>query len=274
MTKETVKTKSKLKLDLNKLVKDVRSSYGKDKSRADQISTGDAIVRMSEYDDFILWKDSPWSELPSIPGLPLSKMCQIGGRPDSGKSTMSLAFMAKAQQQSFLIILIDSEGKFSKNRYDKYFGGNSSEMIIINSRLILEAGDEVSKVIEAAKEQDPDCKILVCWDSIAASLSTSDSEKSLLETKQLAEHSKQNGQVLRHWINLMEKYKNRETNKGTISVLLINQTYANIGSPGQKESGGQKIEYFSSLIVQLTRKKDLTKVVKGVKMKTGIVTRA
>jgi len=273
MTKEILKTKSKLKLDLNKLVKDVRSAYGKDKSRADQISTGDTIIRPKDDDDFIMWDNSAWSELVGLPGIPLNKIVQICGRPDSGKSTCAMEIMTRAQNQGFLVILIDSEGKFSKHRYDRHFKANSSELITINSRLILEAGDEVSKVVEVAKEQDPDCKILIVWDSIAASLSTGDSEKSLLDTQQMAAHSKENGRVLRHWINLMEKYKNRETNKGTMAVLLINQTYANIGAPGQKESGGQKIEYFSSLILQLTRKKDLTKTVKGVKMKSGIVTR-
>lgn len=274
MTKEIVKTKNKLKIDLTKLVKDVRSAYGKDKSRADQISTGDTIIRPKDDDDFIMWDNSVWSELVGLPGIPLNKIVQICGRPDSGKSTCCMEILSRAQAQGFLCILIDSEGKFSKNRYDRHFKGNSSEIITINSRLILEAGDEVSKVVEAAKEQDPDCKILIAWDSIAASLSTGDSEKSLLETQQMAAHSKENGRVLRHWINLMEKYKNRETNKGTMAVLLINQTYANIGAPGQKEASGQKVEYFSSLILQLTRKKDLTKTVKSIKYKTGIVTRA
>ena len=56
--------------------------------------------------------------------------------------------------------------------------------------------------------------------------------------------------------------------------MLINQSYANIGSVGQKESGGQGVEYFSSIILQLSRKSDLNRVMKGVKVKTGIVSRA
>ena len=43
---------------------------------------------------------------------------------------------------------------------------------------------------------------------------------------------------------------------------------------GSAASGGAKIEFHSSLIVFLKRIKVLTKVVKGTKVKYGIVTRA
>ncbi len=72
----------------------------------------------------------------------------------------------------------------------------------------------------------------------------------------------------------MERYKNRDTNKETIAVLLINQTYASFNSPGQIDSGGAKVSYYSSIIVQLSRKSDVHKVKNGVKMKVGIISRA
>ena len=42
---------------------------------------------------------------------------------------------------------------------------------------------------------------------------------------------------------------------------------------GDTESGGKKIEFHSSLIIRLKRIKTLTKVVKGRKVKYGILTR-
>ena len=43
---------------------------------------------------------------------------------------------------------------------------------------------------------------------------------------------------------------------------------------GDAESGGKKVEFHSSLIIQLKRIKVLTKTVKNVKVKYGIITRA
>ena len=62
----------------------------------------------------------------------------------------------------------------------------------------------------------------------------------------------------------------------SIAVVMANQVYAKIGfmQHGDKESGGKKIEFHSSLIVQLKRLKVLTKTVKGLKTKYGILTRA
>lgn len=273
MSKQT-STKTINKIDLNKLVSTVRSSYGKDKGRAAQISTGSNITKPTRDEEFVCWKDSPWELLTGIKGLPFGKVVQIAGRPDSGKSSHATAFMQKAQEQNCLVILWDTEGKFSPNRFDKYFHGDSSQLITVTSRMILEGGDEVEKIVHAAKEQDPACKVLIVWDSVGGTLAKNEGEDSLGESKQMAAAAKENGQVMRAFVRLMEKYKLRETNEETVSVLLINQSYANIGAPGQKESGGQKVEYFSSIIVQLTRKSDLTKVVQGVKRKIGIVTRA
>lgn len=276
MVKATEKSDKKtIKLDLNKLVDSVRSAYGKDKGKAAQVSTGNSISRPTEDEAFVCWKNSPWSELTGTPGIPFGRIVQIAGRPDSGKSTHAMQFMKLAQEQNILVILWDSENKFSPKRFDAKFGGDSSNLITITSKMILEGADEIEKVIAAAKDQDKDCKILIVWDSIGGALAKNEGEDSLGESKQMAAAAKENGQVMRAFVRLMEKYKNSETNTENICVLLINQVYANIGpTPGNKEAGGQKVEYFSSIILQLSRKSDLTKIKDGVKRKIGIVTRA
>jgi len=277
MVKNTEKTEKKvIKLDLNKLVESVRATYGKNEQNlAKQISTGSSISRPTGEDAFVCWKNSPWAELTGIPGLPFGRIIQIAGRPDSGKSTHAMQFMKAAQEQNVLVILWDTEGKFSARRFDKNFGGDSSQLITISSKMILEGASEIEKVITAAKEQDSDCRILIVWDSIGGSLAKNEGDDhDLLDGKQMAAAAKENGAVMRAFVRLMEKYKNRETNEETITILLINQLYSNIGSVGSTNAGGQKVEYFSSLILQLSRKSDLTKVKDGIKRKIGIVTRA
>jgi len=278
--------KPKNKIDINALLEKVQASYGKDKGRAAEVSTGSSLVRPNRDDQFVCWKDSPWESLTQIRGLPFGRICQIAGRPDSGKSTHAMQFMKNAQDQGCVVILWDAENKFSATRFDKYFGGRSDDLLLVRSKLILEGGDRVERFIHEIKNMDPDAKILVVWDSVGGTLAKNEAvdvsedkkgkknkyEGSMADNKQLAAAAKENGTVMRGLIRLMEKYKDQDNE--SISVLLINQTYSNIGSHGQKESGGQKVEFFSSIIVQLTRKGDLNFTRDGVKRRKGIVTRA
>jgi RecA/RadA recombinase len=268
-----------LKVDLNKIVSKVRDAYGKDKSSAAQISTGASISKPTKDTDFIVWRNpdgtpSPWEKLTGIRGLPLGRVVQVAGRSNSGKSTHAMKFMKLAQDQGILVVLIDSENKFSRERFINFFKGNADNILVSSSKMTLEAGDQMEKMIHAIMDQDPTQKILIVIDSIGGLLAKNEGTDSLGENKQMAAASKDNGQLMRAIVRLMEQYKNKETNQEMIGCLLINQTYANIGAPGQKESGGQKIEFFSSLIVQLTRKGDITKTKDGIKIKTGIESRA
>lgn len=261
-------------IDINKLITNVRSTYKKEKGLAEQVGTGQNITKPTEDRQFVTWKGSHWEQLVGIKGLPFGYIIQIAGRPDSGKSSHAMAFMKQAQDQDVLVIFWDAEKKFSPKRFDNHFKGKSDDLVWVGSKIILEGGDQVEKVIHAAKEQNPNCKILIVWDSVGGSLAKNEEEGSLLDGKQMAAAAKENGAVVRAFTRLMEKYKNRDTNEDTIAVLLINQVYANIGSPGQKESGGQKVEYHSSIIIQLTRKSDVIVTRKGEKYKKGIKTRA
>jgi RecA/RadA recombinase len=266
---------SPVEIDLDNIINKARANFSRnEKGLGAQISTGSDIFRPTEDRHFVCWKESPWEMLVGIKGIPFGRIVQIAGRPDSGKSTHAMAFMKQAQDQGVIVILWDSESKFSANRFDNYFGGDSKKLLIVSSKLIAEGADMVNYLIDSTLSQYPDRKVLVVWDSVGGTLAKSEGDKDLRSSKQMAEASKENGQVLRSFIHLMEKFKDKVSNEEKIAVLLINQTYANIGAPGQKESGGQKVEYFSSIIVQLTRKSDLFRVKNKIKRKIGIVTRA
>lgn len=274
-----VPVKKGLSIDLNKIVNSVKDSFGKDKSAASKISTGASISRPSKDSDFILWagvdgNKSYWEILTGTRGLPFGFICQISGKSNSGKSTHAMKFIKLAQEQNVLVILIDSENKFSKERFLKYFKGDPNNILITTSKMILEAASHVEKYLHAIYEQNPDQKVLIVWDSIGGSLPKNEGEDSLDASKQMAAASKENGAALRAFIRLMEKYKDKEKNEEKIACLLINQTYASLSSPGQIQAGGAKVEYYSSLILQLTRCGDLTKTKDGLKYKTGIETRS
>jgi RecA/RadA recombinase len=264
-------------IDINKLVKKAQESYGKkENGLARQLSTGNSIVRPIEDKDFVVWtKGDHWKTLTHLRGIPFGRIIEISGKPDSGKSTHAAAFMKFAQDQGVLVILWDSEKKFSASRFDNKIGGCSDNLLIVDTNNILNGAKAVAHLVNSAKEMNSDVKILIVWDSVGASInSTEDKEDEEDYSKQPGVTAKENAYAIRKFNKLSNKYINRETGEETIATLVINQTYANIGSVGQTEKGGGEIYYLSSVIIQLSRKADLNRVKGGEKYKYGIVTRA
>lgn len=262
-------------VDLNKVIEKARAIFkNKEKGLGKQLVRGSDIPKPTKNEDFVHWLNSSWELLTSIKGCPFGKIIQIAGKPDSGKSTHAMEFMSRAQKQGHIVILWDAEGKFGSKRFDTYFGGRSEDLLVVTSKMILEGSDMVDSYVHTMKELYPEKKIFIVWDSVGGTLPTAEFTKNKRDSRQMAEASKENAMVCRGFVQLMETYRDKKTSEYTISVLLINQTYANIGAPGQKESGGQKVEYFSSLIIQLTRKADLFRQRDGIKRKIGIKTRA
>lgn len=261
------------KVNINAIVSDVRKLYSKDKKALSVISTGDAVkTQYTDKDVIPLPAGHPLRELMSLPGLPFNKIVQVVGKPDCGKSTWAGEVMASAQKSGAQVILFDSEEKFDANRFEKQFGGDSKEVLMAKTNEILKGGELVRKYINAVKDQDPDAKIVFVWDSIGGSQSRSHAERELDSDKhgQPGQDAKENAQVMKMLVALINKFPD------SIAVYMVNQSYAKIGfmQKGDAASGGTKIEYHSSLIIFLKRIKTLTKVVKGVTTKYGIITRA
>lgn len=260
------------KIDLNKIVSEMQSLYKKDKKIQSIICTGDSVKTDYEDKDLILLPDAhPLKALLNLPGLPYNKIVQVAGKADSGKSTIAGETMAAAQKQGVQVILFDSEQKFDAKRFE-LIGGDPSKILMIKTNEILKGGELARKFITAVKEQAPDSKILFVWDSVGGSQSRSHAERELDSEKhaQPGQDAKENGSIMKMLVALINKYPD------SICVYLANQTYAKIGfmQQGDAASGGAKIEYHSSFIVFLKQIKRLTKTIKGVVTKTGIITRA
>lgn len=272
-------TVKKPAIDIDKLIKKAQDSYSKkDKGLAKQLSTGKTIIRPSGDKDYVVWsKGDHWKALTNLKGLPFGRIIQISGKPDSGKSTHALGFMKFAQDQGVLVILWDSERKFSPSRFDKKMGGESDKLLVVDTAKIIDGAKAVAQLVHAAKEMDPDIKILIVWDSVGASLnSKEDKEDDEDFSQQPGVSAREISYAIKKFNKLANKYMNKETGEETISTLVINQTYASIGmgAPVQIEKGGGELYYLSSIIIQLSRKKDLNRVKGGNKLKYGIVSRA
>lgn len=260
------------KLSAKDLAAKVQKLYNpKDKSR-DIIATGATLKRPTEDADFILAPAShPWRTLTGLKGVPFDIITQIAGSPDSGKSSVAGQFMAWGQQQGVYVILWDTEKKFDRIRFEKHFGGTADEINIVATTIIRKGAGAVFKYINTIMSADPDARILIVHDSVGGSVSRARAERELDDEKnaQPGSEAVENSDYMRHVVAYFDKYPAK------VAFLLINQLTDKIGPmPGKSRSGGHKISFHSSMIIEMTRVQDVTKVVKGMKLKTGILSRA
>lgn len=260
------------KISAADIAKKVQGLYNpKDKSR-DIIATGTTLKRPTEDTDFVLAPEGhPWRVLTGLKGLPYDVITQIAGAPDSGKSTIAGQFAAWAQKQGVYVILWDTEKKFDKVRFEKHFGGKAADLNIVATTMIRKGAGAVFKYINTIVEMDPKAKILVIHDSVGGSVSRARAEREMDDDRnaQPGSEAVENSDYMRHVVATFDKHE------GKIAYLLINQMTMKIGPmPGKSRSGGEKISFHSSMIIEMTRVQDLTKVTKGVKVKTGIISRA
>lgn len=265
-------------IDVDALVKKAQENYTKKEAGlAKQLCTGSTLPPVQES-DFILWTGGDhWKALTELPGLKFGIITQISGKADSGKSTHAMAFMKYAQDQDVIVILWDSERKFQAGRFERKMGGDPSKLLLVRSNNINDGAKAVAYYVHAIKELNPNQKILIVWDSVGATLnSTEDKEDTENQSQQPGVSAKEVSSAIHKFQKLMNKYMNKETGEEDIAVLAINQTYASIGmgASSQIEKGGNTLYYLSSLIIQLSRKQDLTRTKDGEKYKYGIVSKA
>lgn len=260
------------KISAESLANKVKALYKPKDAGRDVIGTGAELKRPIKPEDFILADpDHPWQTLTGLQGLPYGYIVQAAGSPDAGKSTLAGQFMAWAQKQGVYVILFDSEKKFDAVRFEKYFGGTPGDLNIVATTVIRKGAGAVFKYIRTIMEVDPKAKVLVVHDSVGGSVSRARAEHEMDDEKhaQPASEAVENSDYMRHMVATFDKYPNQ------ICLFLINQLTDRIGPmPGKSRSGGHKISFHSSLIIELTRVQDLTKVSKGVRLKTGIISRA
>ena len=255
------------------IVASVQKLYAKDKRSQEIISTGDKVKTTYTKDDVVTAPDGhPLTVLTGLPGIPYNKMIEVAGEPDTGKSTFGDTLLAHAQKTGIQCIKWDSEDKFDAHRYKEEYGGDPDSLFLIKTNETLRGGEMVRKFVTAIKTADPSAKILINWDSVGGSQSRTHAERELDDEKhaQPGQDAKENAQVMKMLVALMNKYPD------SIAVYMANQVYAKIGfmMHGNASSGGKKIEFFSSLRIQLKRVKVLTKTINKVKVKYGIINKA
>lgn len=245
-------------MDFKAAADKIRKSI-KDKNKAASISTGAEMTTPTDDSEFVVMPE--WfRELTGVKGIPFGFVVMVAGNADSGKTSATIEAMRCAQEQDVKIILVDTEKKTTKTRLEQW-GVNPDQLARVQPQYLEEAYDGIDKWIEMIKADNEDNKILLVFDSVGHTPSIKEVETDVDDTLQLGLAAKVNKRGFRR---LQPRLK-----RDNIAVLLINQTYNNLGSPGRSNAGGKAMDYFSCMTYQTSRKAWIEGQVDGEKVRKG-----
>lgn len=230
-----------------------------------------SVARTMTSTEELLQVDS-WIEMPEFfqkavggLGFPCGHITQIVGESDTGKTTMLMEAMVRTQKAGGLCFLIDSEHKYSFKRFAE-MGGKSEDITVMSVESLEEAWSAIHAVIQEVtdiRKANPDLKIFLAWDSVAASV-----PDALLEAESDAHH-----------VSVEAKINNKEVRKArqaikrsNIAAVFINHTYMDMPKFGiAKEilKGGKEMFYLSTLIIKTKRRAWLDRQVGGLAQRYG-----
>jgi len=247
------------KLNLADLANKIKKQFKDDDAKASVISTGADMNTPTDDKDFVVMPKW-WQDASGTKGLPFGYLFMIAGNTDSGKTSCAISAMKAAQDQGVNVILVDTERKSTKSRLTAW-GVDPENVARVQPQYLEEAYDGIDKWVDAIKDSDPDARILVIFDSLGNTPANAETQNDVDDSLQMGLAAKVNKRGLRRLIPRLTRDK--------IHLLIINQTYANMGSPGRTNSGGNAADYFSALTFQTSRQKWLEKTVKGESIRTG-----
>lgn len=247
------------KLDLKSISEKIRKSFKDDKRGANVFGTGSDIATPTKPEDFVVL-DPWWKEATGVLGLPFGYVFMIAGNTDSGKTSFAIEAIKSAQDQGVHVILVDTEKKTTGSRLIAR-GVDPEQIALIRPDYLEDAYDGIDKYLEYIKDADPDGRILVIFDSLGNTPAKAEADTDVDDSLQMGLAAKVNKRGFRRLVPKL--------NRDKIHVLVINQTYANMGSPGRTNAGGNAVDFFSALTFQTSRFKWLEKTVKGEQVRFG-----
>lgn len=247
------------KLDLKAISEKIRKSFKDDKRGASVFGTGSDIITPTKPEDFVVlapW----WKEATGVLGLPFGYVFMIAGNTDSGKTSFAIESIKAAQDQGVHVILVDTEKKTTGNRLTAR-GVDPEQIALIRPDYLEDAYDGIDKYLEYIKDADPEGRVLIIFDSLGNTPARAEADTDVDDSLQMGLAAKVNKRGFRRLVPKL--------NRDKIHILVINQTYANMGSPGRTNAGGNAVDFFSALTFQTSRFKWLEKTVKSEVVRVG-----
>lgn len=177
-------------------------------------------------------------------GLPKGRMTVFQGAEQAGKTSSITKMLAMCQKRHGLAVYVDAEYKFDR-RYAARLGlyddttlpaaierGDADEntlpLMIIYPEHIQKVFQQLEKLIDDIREEDPDIEVLIAWDSVAATPSTAEFESNY-DNNQPGSPAKQMSQGLKKLC-----FKLAREN---VTLLAVNQEKDFIGFTGPAKGG-------------------------------------
>lgn len=250
------------KFNFKDTIKRIQNSLN-DQRRQSQFGLGESLEGVSEDPkDFIVLPDW-WRTHYGILGLPFGKWTQISGRSDSGKSSLALVSMKAAQDQGFGVIYVETERKTGTE--DLISAGiDPKGVMVIGSNITEEIFDGINRAVDSFFDDYPGEKLLLIIDSYGNSTSMRDSEIDMTEKSGMVGGTAKSNRLGLGAIQA-------RLISHPIATLIVNYSYANIGSVGTTQAGGRALEFLCSLIIEASRKAWYERTMKGVKVRAGAV---
>ena len=204
-------------------------------------------------------------------GFPCGHISQIIGEPDSGKTTLMMEGMVSCQKSGGVVYLIDAEHKFSMSRFF-LMGGVPEDVVVIQVDSLEGAWDaiqDVCKVIETERTDGNNFQVMICWDSIAASVPDRILEEDESGDSHVAVEAKINNKNIR---KLRQFIKRAE-----VACVFINHFYTTMPAPGKPPKdvikGGEEMTFLTTMVIKTKKGKKIERGVLGETQKLGRVTK-
>jgi recombination protein RecA len=111
-------------------------------------------------------------------GLPSGRLVVLQGANGAGKTSTCVTIGAQAQKMGGIVIFVDIEEKFDRDfaagmeLYDSHYVDKLDldvvPLILVHADHFTDVFQKMRTAIEKAREIDPDCPIVIIWDSVAA----------------------------------------------------------------------------------------------------------
>lgn len=239
---------------------EVQKQFKSNDKLSTKVGVGNKLRQLKDSDFMKMPKW--WVDATKTPGLPYGAGVQLAGKTDSGKTSAALDAMKAALEQNHGVIYVETENKTTE-RDLQVKGIDPSQVFIIRTTISEHAFELLFAAWESFEKAYPDTPLLIIWDSFGNTVSQRDNELSMVDDKQqIGGKGKANRLGLSKLVAKFEQ-------SSKVAFLIVNYTYANFGSPGNKNAGGEALGLLSSLIYQTARRGWVEKTVKGEKVRLG-----
>ena len=192
-------------------------------------------------------------------GLPVSKIVEITGLEQSGKSLLASHVIANTQKKDGIAVYIDTESSLNA-QFLRAIGVDVEKMVYLPLETIEDIFDAIENVILKVRENNPDKLVTIVVDSVAAATtkieSAADFEKDGYATQKAIIISK----AMRKITNLIGQEK--------ILLIFTNQLRQKLGAMPFADqyttSGGKALQFHSSVRLRLKQVGKLKEKINGV----------